>query len=111
AVEILFELKESGAPFELTLDHPSVDLGIVQDEAGLSIRHRVGDGPSPNFIAPGAKVRRLRIFLDYGSMEVFADHGRFVGTKRIAGFEPVRAARFAAGSENVAHATMWSLRL
>ncbi len=111
AAEILFELKEPGAPFDLQFDHANVDLALVQDEAGLSIRHRVGDGPSPNFIAPGAKVRRLRIFLDYGSIEVFADHGRFVGTKRIAGFEPVRAARFAAGTENVAHATVWSLRL
>jgi beta-fructofuranosidase len=43
-------------------------------------------------------------------MEVFANRGRYVGTKRIEGFEPVRAALLKAESGAVVHATTWALR-
>jgi beta-fructofuranosidase len=48
--------------------------------------------------------------VDYGSIEVFADHGRFVGTKRIDSFEPVRSARLKAAQGAVSHATTWMLK-
>nr|AIA85285.1 CAZy families GH32 protein [uncultured Agrobacterium sp.] len=80
------------------------------DEAGLSIRHQRGEDPSPDYVATGARPARLRVFLDYGSIEVFADHGRWTGTKRIDGFEPVRSARLRAAPGIVSHATIWALR-
>lgn len=111
AVEILFELASPGAPFELVLDHPTVKLGVVSDETGLWICHEDGrDGPSPHYIARGAKASRIRIFLDYGSIEVFANRGRYVGTKRIEGFEPVRSALLKAAPGAVVHATSWALK-
>ncbi|NKN34919.1 glycoside hydrolase family 32 protein [Agrobacterium sp. a22-2] len=110
AVEILFELQETGTGFELQLDHPGVQLAVVLDDAGLSIRHEKEGEVSPLYMAEGARPRRIRVFLDYGSIEVFADHGRWVGTKRIAGFEPVRSARLIAAPGAVTHATIWALR-
>lgn len=112
AVELLFELTKPGLPFELELDHPDVRLGVVCDETGLSIRHEDGssDATSPRYISQGARPFRLRIFIDYGSIEVFADHGRYVGTKRIASFEPVRSATLKTTEGAVAHATIWSLK-
>ncbi|NTE85777.1 GH32 C-terminal domain-containing protein [Agrobacterium rubi] len=111
AVELLFELTKPGLPFELELDHPGVKLGVVCDETGLWIRHEDGrEGPSPRYIAEGARPFRLRIFLDYGSIEVFADHGRYVGTKRIDSFQPVRAAHLKSIDGAVAHATIWALK-
>ncbi len=110
-MEILFELVSPGAPFELVLDHPAVRLGVVSDETGLWIRHEDGrEGPSPNYIARGARASRIRIFLDYGSIEVFANRGRYVGTKRIEGFEPVRSALLKAAPGVVVHATSWALK-
>ncbi|HCL64883.1 MAG TPA: beta-fructofuranosidase [Rhizobium sp.] len=111
AVEILFELRDPGARFDLRFDHPGVRLGVVQDETGLWIRHEIEGKTSPRYIAPGARAKRLRIFLDYGSIEVFADHGRFTGTKRIDGFEPVRSARLVEGTADISYATIWALRL
>ncbi|XUY27506.1 GH32 C-terminal domain-containing protein [Agrobacterium sp. rho-8.1] len=111
AVEILFELEKPGLPFELELAHPTVKLGVVCDETGLWIRYEDGrDGPSPRYISEGARPFRLRIFIDYGSIEVFADHGRYVGTKRIDSFEPVRSAQLKSTHGAVSHATTWMLK-
>lgn len=111
AVELLFELREAGLPFDLTFDHPGVTLGLVQDETGLWLRYERQGRIAPRYIVEGAQVCRVRIFLDYGSIEVFADDGRIAGTKRIDGFEPVRSARLSAAPDAVPHATVWSLRL
>lgn len=111
AVEILFEVAEPGLPFELALEHPSVGLGLVQDETGLVLRYERPEQPSPHYIAEAARVSRLRIFLDYGSIEVFADDGRIAGTKRIDGFDPVRSARLTASPGTLRSATIWALRL
>ncbi|MGF0537442.1 GH32 C-terminal domain-containing protein [Agrobacterium sp. ES01] len=110
-IELLFELNEPGAHFTLEFDHPTVDLSVVLNDEGLSIVHKQGDKPSPSYIAARAKPKRIRIFLDYGSIEVFADHGRWTGTKRIDGFEPVRSARLKSDPGVVSHATIWALRL
>ncbi len=115
AAEIIFELEEAGSAFRLEFDHPDVRLAVTQHEEGLEILHayldRPEEPPGPRYLAKAAGVRRLRVFLDYGSLEVFADAGRIAGTKRIAGFEPVRAVRLVAEAGNIVKATAWSLRL
>ncbi len=111
AVEILFELTEPGAHFKLQLNHPHVDLQVVADDQGLAIKYlEENQVSSPHYLAKGAKAKRLRIFLDYGSIEVFADHGRWAGTKRIKGFEPVQSVWLAAEPGAVAHAIVWALK-
>jgi beta-fructofuranosidase len=111
AVELLIEFSEAGVPFDLELEHPGVGLGLVQDETGLWLRYESPGADHPRYIVEGARVRRLRIFLDYGSIEVFADDGRFAGTKRITGFDPVRSARLSAPADTVSQAMVWALRL
>ncbi|RKE86303.1 GH32 C-terminal domain-containing protein [Rhizobium sp. AG855] len=115
AAEIVFELAEAGSEFRLEFDHPEVRLGLSQHGEGLEILHgfldRTEEPPGPRYIAKAAGAKRVRVFLDYGSLEVFADGGRLAGTKRIAGFEPVRALRLIAEPGAVTQATVWSLRL
>jgi len=115
AAEIAFELSEAGGAFRLELDHPDIRLAIAQHDEGLEILHgypdRPDEPPGPRYLARGADARRFRIFIDYGSLEIFADDGRIAGTKRIAGFEPVRAIRLVAEPGAVSNATVWSLRL
>ena len=111
AGEILFELERPGLHFHLKLHHPTVSLGVIVDDEGLAICHGDdGAAESPHYIAKGARPKRLRIFLDYGSIEVFADRGRWAGTKRISGFEPVQSARLIAETGGVLHATVWALK-
>jgi Beta-fructosidases (levanase/invertase) len=110
AVEIKFELTEPGLPFKLILDHPDVALSVELDTDGLLIRYDQGGRTSPRYIATGARPRNFRIFLDYGSIELFADDGRWAGTKRIDGFSPIRSARLSTVPGSVAQAVIWALR-
>lgn len=112
AVEIVIDLSAPGAAFDLEFDHPEFELGLRLDEEGLSILYDVPEGKmSPRYVAIGARPSTLRIFLDVGSIEVFADNGRWTGTKRLPGFEGVRSARLAAPEGNVAAARLWQLAL
>ncbi|MDI7860377.1 glycoside hydrolase family 32 protein [Rhizobiaceae bacterium n13] len=112
AVEILIDFKDTGTAFRLELDHPGIELSVSQEDAGLRIGYdRPGVAQQPVYIARGARARKVRIFLDYGSIEVFADDGRWTGTKRIDGFEPVRAARLHCNRDQVERATIWALHL
>lgn len=109
AVEIVLDLTEPGAAFDLTFDHPDVDLGVKLDADGLAIVFdaRTGKTP-PRYVATGAKPSSLRIFLDAGSIEVFADNGRWTGSKRIPGFAAARSATLTGA---VAAAGVWQLKL
>ncbi|WP_026618198.1 beta-fructofuranosidase [Ensifer aridi] len=112
AVEIVIDLTAPGASFDLEFDHPDVELGVRLDAEGLSILYDVPDGKLlPRYIAAGARPSTLRIFLDVGSIEVFADNGRWTGTKRLPGFASVRSARLTAPGDNVAAASIWQLKL
>ena len=109
AVEIVLDLTAPGASFALTFDHPDVDLGVKVDGDGLAIVFdaRTGSKP-PRYIASGARPSSLRIFLDAGSIEVFADNGRWAGSKRIPGFAAARSATLTGA---VAKASVWQLKL
>ncbi len=112
AVEILLELASPGAPFVLRFDHPGVALALQLDAEGLSILYTLPDVETvPRYIARGARPSSLRIFLDAGSIEVFADDGRWAGTKRIEGFEPVRSVRLEAIEGYVTSGRIFSLEL
>lgn len=109
AVEIVLDLAAPGAAFELVFDHPDVKLGVKLDGDGLAIVFDAGTGKTPpRYLASGAKPSELRIFLDAGSIEVFADNGRWTGTKRIPGFSAVRSATLTGA---VAAAKIWQLKL
>ncbi|HEV7249265.1 MAG TPA: glycoside hydrolase family 32 protein [Shinella sp.] len=109
AVEILLDLSAAGAAFDLVFDHPDVTLGVRLDGEGLAIVFDDGTGKvPPRYLASGARPSELRIFLDAGSIEVFADNGRWTGTKRIPGFS---AARSAVLTGDIAAAKIWQLKL
>jgi len=111
ATEIELELAEAGTAFDLALDHPSIRLAIRADADGLAIIHEAEGPASPRYLAVGARVRSLRVFLDRGSIEVFADDGRHVGTKRLADPAPITALRLKAASGRVVTARVWRLGL
>jgi beta-fructofuranosidase len=112
AVEIVIDLAAPGATFDLEFDHPEVELGLRLDAEGLSILYDVPEGKvSPRYLAAGARPSTLRIFLDIGSIEVFADNGRWTGTKRLPGFEGVRSARLSAPQGKITTARLWQLTL
>lgn len=112
AAEIVLEFDEAGKPFELTLSHPTLKLAVIADRDGLAILHEAADhgANSPRYIAQGARARSVRVFLDRGSIEVFADDGRYVGTKRLADPAPITAIHLEA-AQGCAVARVWRLGL
>lgn len=110
--EIRIELARPGCPFSVVFDHPSLGLGVRADERGLSILFETdGTRSLPDYVAAGASVRSIRIFVDRGSIEVFADDGLLVGTKRLPGDAPVTAARLVADRDDVSSVMLWRLAL
>jgi len=112
AIEIVLDLRLPGAAFDLSFDHPDAELGLRLDGEGLSIVYDAQNGREPpRYIAAGARPSTLRIFLDKGSIEIFADDGRWVGTKRLPGVGGVRSARLVSGGNQIAAASIWRLAL
>jgi beta-fructofuranosidase len=112
AVEIVLDLAVPGAAVELAFGHPLVTLGVGVNEEGLLISYAApGQEQGPRYTATGAKPQNLRIFLDVGSIEVFADGGRWAGTKRIEGFEPLQSVRVVSGVRAIRSARIYALKL
>ena len=96
--EIEIELPAPGAPFRLDLDHPTHRLAIVGDGSSLEL---VFDPPGsrvvPRYATPTPGLSRLRVFIDVGLIEIYANDGRWTGTKRIDSDDKVTAVRLASG--------------
>lgn len=107
--EIEIELREPGAPFRLELDHPTHRLAITSDGSNLELLFEPpGARVVPRYATPASGLSRLRVFVDVGLLEIYADDGRWVGTKRIDSDEPVTAVRLASGE--AAAARVFALR-
>lgn len=112
AVEIELDLARPGARFELLFEHPHMDVGVRLNEEGLEILFSDRGGKlSPRFIAASARPSTVRIFVDAGSIEVFADNGRWTGTKRLPSVAAVRSVQLLAEEGAIADARVWQLKL
>lgn len=108
--EILIELSGANAPFRLAFAHPSIDLALEHDGTALELVHRprAGDRDGPRYRAATPGLSRLRIFVDRGLIEIYADDGRWCCTKRLADASPVTALAFASG-EGVSRASIHAI--
>jgi beta-fructofuranosidase len=107
--EISFEVA-GGAPFRLTLSHS--DRPMVLEGSGSTLE-LIADWALPRargvrHVAATGPVRRVRVFVDVGLIEIYADGGRWCGTKRVDSDRPVTAAQLDA--ESVGQAEVWQLR-
>ncbi|MBB3398582.1 MULTISPECIES: glycoside hydrolase family 32 protein [unclassified Rhizobium] len=112
AIEIEIDLVAPGAPFELRFGHPDIDLGVRLNEDGLEVLFSDRSGnASPRYIAAGARPSQVRIFLDAGSIEVFADKGRWAGTKRLPSFAGISSVQLLAEERTISAARIWQLKI
>jgi beta-fructofuranosidase len=112
AAEILLDLARPGAPFDLDLSCSGLECGVRLDETGLTIRYQLDDGrPAPRYCALGATPSSIRIFLDAGSIEVFANDGRWTGTKRLKDLAVPTGAKLHAEPGAVTAARAYALAL
>lgn len=112
AIEFSIELARPGAPMRLTFSHGEISLAVEVGPDGLEIHYvEPGTKIAPRYLASNAKPLALRVFLDRGSIEVFADDGRWVGSKRLASFLPHTFARIEAARDDVRRVEIWRLAL
>jgi beta-fructofuranosidase len=108
AVELILDLDRPGAALELAFDYPAETVGLRLDGDGLEFLH----GPSrPRYLARDARPSRVRCFFDGGSIEVFADGGRWAGTRRRPHNQPLGGIRVISGAGAIRSAEGWELSL
>ena len=101
----------SGQPFALVLDHPTHELMLTYSGETLEFHYEPpGHRVVPSYRAVCPNLRTLRLFVDVGLVEIYADDGRACCTKRIDSAAPVAAVRFTAATP-LRSARMWALRL
>jgi len=111
-------LPEGTAEIEmaLTLDH--APLTIIFDIEGHQMKFTIADGAmvlfydshatSPLYRAIGIP-KNLRIFVDIGLVEIYADDGRWCFTKRIGNMERVNAVQVS-DSSRIRQSRIWQLK-
>ncbi len=102
----------AGLPFRLVLDHPEFPMAIVHDGQTLELvadwaTHR---GRRLYYVAETGPLTDLRLISDVGMIEIFADGGRWCGTKRIASDAPLTSVRLETGADAAVGANIWHLR-
>jgi beta-fructofuranosidase len=108
AAELHVVLAEPGASFLLELGHPTTKFSIATSNEGIQLLLDVGSG-AKRHVASGARPSDVRVFIDRGSIEIFADNGRWTGTKRLHSLEPFTSVRLTAAEGAVAGAQGWNL--
>ncbi|WP_062228157.1 GH32 C-terminal domain-containing protein [Aureimonas frigidaquae] len=107
--EIELTLCEPDAPFQLDFAHGSHRIALTGDGRSLELCFEPpGARVVPRYATEVTGLTQLRIFVDVGLIEVYAQDGRWCGTKRIDSDEPVSAVRLTAGG--VARARVFALR-
>lgn len=109
--EIELAFSAAGTPFTLDFEHPDHGLSLVYDGMTLEL---VFDPPGnrvvPRYRTAVAALRQVRIFIDVGLIEIYADDGLHNATKRIDSDLPIGGVRLAADPATIEAARLFTLR-
>lgn len=107
--ELAVDVPADGS-FVLAFDHPTHEMALTYDGRVLEFHY---DPPGlravPSYRTAHPGLRDIRIFVDVGLIEIYADGGRTCCTKRVDSSVPVEAVRLASGDLAFA-GKMWPLR-
>ncbi|KAL3104551.1 hypothetical protein niasHT_022106 [Heterodera trifolii] len=97
---------------QLEVDHPKTETapGVLIAPEGLEILPGKSHSTPQRLIALGARPTEVHILLDTGSIEVFADGGRWTGTHRFEGFDRFSAIRLRGELSAVVRSEVWALK-
>lgn len=101
----------SAGTIRLEIVHPKLSpVGVEISPEGLEILPGYLSDPVQRLIAMGARPREVQVLLDTGSIEVFADGGRWAGTLRVPGVDKFTGVRLTGDTNLVANAQVIALR-
>jgi beta-fructofuranosidase len=97
--EITFGIDTANPAFQLTLQHSSIKLALVFDGSFLELIHQPeGEKQGPLYRHATVGLTEIRIFIDNGLIEIYANDGRWCCTKRLADASPVSALKLEKGT-------------
>lgn len=97
------------APFRLTLEHEDTPMALVHDGRTLELTAGRNRQRTP-WAAETGPLADIRVFVDVGLIEIYADGGRWCGTRRVDSDRPVSAVRLDADPATITDARVWQLR-
>jgi beta-fructofuranosidase len=97
-----------GEPFTIRLHHAERTIAVVSDGTSLEIVDHPHDRPPRIRYRVPAAPATVRVVIDRGIVEVFADEGRWTGTRRLP---PGSAIQAISATASGAHDTLWRLAL
>lgn len=109
-MEIDLTLAEPGSTFRLDLAHATKPISLVQSAEGLELVDPA-DRNGTRRIAHHACASRIRVFVDIGSVEIFADDGRWAATRRIETTRPFDTVSLCVQAGGVAELRAWELAM
>ncbi|MCX5518321.1 glycoside hydrolase family 32 protein [Kaistia defluvii] len=109
--EIEIELATPGAPFRLDFAHPDHGIALVYDGAVLELMFDPpGNRVVPRYLTSTTTLKTVRIFVDVGLIEIYADDGLQCATKRLDSDQPISAIELHVDPAIVQTAKLWNLR-
>lgn len=108
--EVALEFAGSNQRFRVDFTHPTFKLALHYDGSTLELLYEPpGMRVVPRYLARDVSLNNLRIFIDVGLIEIYAQDGRWCATKRFDSDLPVSAVCVSSESE-LAKADIWQLR-
>ena len=98
-----------GAPFDIAFVHPDCTLRLSYDGREMELHFQMANQPSPRYLRQTGRINDLRILVDRGLIEVYADGGAHCCTKRFDSAVPVGAISIA--FERGSHGTFRAYKL
>jgi beta-fructofuranosidase len=109
AAEIAITLSQADGPLVLEFEHPETNVSVVVGQAEIELAVEALGQIHRRKVATGAQPRLVHVFIDRGSIELFADGGRWTATKRLESTAPFACMRVGAGRDAVAEVNGWNL--
>jgi beta-fructofuranosidase len=109
--EIELILAEQATPFKVVFDHPTHAISLVYDGSTLQLHFQPpGERPVPRYSIDGVALTSVRIFVDVGLIEIYADEGRWCLTKRLESSQLFQSFSLEADGGSIRTARLWALR-
>lgn len=105
AAELVVEMSQSVGPVRIEIDVPGEHIAFEVGNAEMHLEYGMG-GDASTYMAKG-RPSTLRVFVDIGIVEIYADDGRWCFTKRIATWLPARTVRIDAVGASM---KVWSIK-
>ncbi|WP_368517959.1 glycoside hydrolase family 32 protein [Rhizobium sp.] len=84
-----------GAPFEMTFIHPDCTLRLTYDSQEMELHFQMANQLSPRYRRQTGGINDLRVLIDRGLIEIYADGGAHCCTKRFESSVPISAVNIA----------------